>query len=177
MRCSLWVLAELPTPRALVAAAREMRAKGHTDLDAYSPYPVDGAPEVLGLDRSPVPLFCLVGAVAGVSLGFVFQSWANVLDYPIDVGGRPLFAVPMFVPITFELGILFASFGAFFGLIAYLRLPRLHHPVFEVEGFESASVDAFWLGVRARDADEAGRIVTQLATYAPLRITRVEAEA
>jgi hypothetical protein len=159
-----WVMGSFPTPRAVVDAARELRRQGHDDLDTYSPFPLEGTDEALGLRRSRMPVLVAAGGFAGAASGYVLQWYCNAVSFPINVGGRPPHSPPSFIPITFELAILFGAFGAFFGLLAVLRLPRLHHPVFEAEGFVRATVDRYWISAFTRD--EAARATLSAALSA-----------
>lgn len=143
-------LAELESGAALVDAVRALRRIGYRDLDAYTPYPVHGLEEALALPRSRLPWIVVLVAFAGAAGAFAVQWYVNAVDYPLDVGGRPGFAVPAFAPITFETGVLAAAFAAFFGLFFAARLPRLSHPLFAAEGFDRASIDRFFLAVDAR---------------------------
>ncbi len=169
-----FVLAEFDGPEPLFAAARGVRAAGHTRLDAHMPYPVHGADEALGLGHSRVPLIALVGGLGGVATAYLMAWWMNAVDYRINVAGRPFNALPAFVPIMFELGVLFASLAIFLGCILLFGLPRLHHPVFEVEAFRSASVDKFWLSVET--AGEPGPIAQQLREAGANVVEVVEGE-
>jgi hypothetical protein len=140
------VMGEFPDDRALLAAARALRAQGRLSLDLHTPYPIHGAEEALGLRRSTVPLVALVAGVTGACTGYLLQWYTVGYDWPLNVGNRPPHSPPAFIPVTFELGVLFASFAIFIGLIGfYFGFPRVHHPVFEVEAFRSASVDALWI--------------------------------
>jgi hypothetical protein len=141
-----YVLGEFEREEALLDAARALRGRPGTTLDLHSPYPLHGTDEALGLRRSTVPLVALVAGVTGALTGYLMQFWISAVDWPLNVGGRPAHSAPAFIPVTFELGVLFAAFAIFIGLIGfYFGLPRLHHPVFEVEAFRSASIDALWL--------------------------------
>jgi hypothetical protein len=141
-----YVLGEFEREQALLEAARMLRAKGHLGLDIHSPYPLHGADAALGLRRSTVPLVALVAGVTGAITGYGIQWYMNAYDWPINVGNRPPHSPPAFIPVTFELGVLFAALAIFLGLLfAYFGFPRVHHPVFEVEAFRSASIDALWL--------------------------------
>lgn len=142
-----FTLAEFVAADPMLAAARQLRALGYTALDAHTPYPLPDLDAALGIAKSRIPLLVLLGGLLGVSAGYLMQWWCNAVDWPINVGGRPAHAAPSFIPITFEVGILLGAFGAFFGLFAFIGLPRLHHPLFEVAEFRSASVDRFWISV------------------------------
>jgi hypothetical protein len=148
------VLGEFEREHALLDAARALRARAKVDI--HSPYPLHGTDEALGLKRSTVPLVALVGGVTGAATGYFIQWYMNALDWPLNVGGRPPHSAPAFIPVTFELGVLFASLAIFLGLLGgYFGFPRTHHPVFEVEAFRSASIDALWISaeVEGKDAE------------------------
>ncbi len=155
-----YVLAEFRDGAALLRAARSLRDRGVTGLDLHSPYPLHGAEEAIGLRRSTVPIVAFVGGVTGAITGYLIQ-WVTVAYlWPLNVGNRPPHSPPAFIPITFELGVLFASLSIFCGLLfGYFRFPRVHHPLFEVEAFRSATVDGFWIsahveGTQAEDVAE-----------------------
>ncbi|MBS2020997.1 MAG: DUF3341 domain-containing protein, partial [Deltaproteobacteria bacterium] len=120
-------------------------------LDAYSPYPVHGIEEALGIPKSIVPRIALTGALCGIFGGFGMQWWMNSYDYPINVAGRNLGLAgwPTNIPITFESAILLTAISIFFGSMALFGLPRPYHPVFESEAFRSASLDAYWISVES----------------------------
>ncbi len=150
-----YVVAEFAAEAPLLEAARALRAEGQADLDLHSPVPLHGADEALGLKKSVVPRIALVAGLLGASSGYLMQWFMVGVDWPINVGGRPPHSPPAFIPVTFELGVLFATLSIFFGLFVLWGMPRLHHPVFEVEAFRSASVDGLWLSaaVSAEAAD------------------------
>jgi hypothetical protein len=140
-----YVVAEFAAEAPLLAAARALRAEGQAELDLHSPVPLHGSDEALGLKKSIVPRIALVAGLTGAVSGYLMQWYMVGLAWPINVGGRPPHSPPAFIPVTFELGILFAALSIFFGLFRLWGMPRLHHPVFEVEAFRSASVDGLWL--------------------------------
>lgn len=156
-----WVVARYGEAEALLAAARSLRQAGHDSLDIHSPFPLPGSDEALGLRRSRVPLLALLGGLAGVVTAVAMQIWMNAIDFPINVGNRLLVPRPALVPITFELGVLFSAFAIFFGMMGLWGFPRPHHPVFEVEAFRSAAVDALWLSAEVK-AEEAERVAEAL---------------
>jgi len=152
------LIAEFDNPEALVVAAHRAFAEGFRKMDAYSPFPVEGLAEALGFHRTRVPLIVLSGGILGCLGGFFLQYWLAVIDYPINVGGRPLNSWPSFIPVTFELTILIAALSVFFGVLALNGLPMPYHPVFNVERFELASRNRFFLLIEAADPrfDSAG---------------------
>jgi hypothetical protein len=146
-------MAEFRSPDELVHAVATLRGLGLRHLDAYTPYPVRQLEPLLAIPRSFIPRVVLAMGLLGATLAYVLQWWCAAVAYPLDVGGRPYHSAPAFVPITFETGILFAAATAFVTPLLAAGLPRLHHPVFEVEGFESASIDGYWLAVGDADLD------------------------
>ena len=147
------VLGEYPSLDKLYDAARDLQASGFTALDFYSPYPLPGSDEVLRLKRSPVPAIAAVAGFAGVALAVLMQWWMNDVDYAINIGNRNAIPSPTWVPIMFELGVLLAGVSIFFGLLAIFRFPQPYDPLFEVDAFRSATVDALWLSVQVEPGD------------------------
>jgi len=169
------LLAEFGEPSALIDAVRRCRDAGYRDIEAYTPYSVDGLPEAIGFRRNRVPLVTLLGAIAGGVGGYFLQWYSAVIDYPIKSGGRPLHSWPAFIPVTFELIILGAAVATFVGFLLLNRLPRLYHPVFNAPDFDLASRNRFFLCVRASDARfDAEETQALLQSAAPLRIIAVE---
>lgn len=137
------------------AAAVVFRGEGVRVVDAYLPFPDAGVLEALELPKSPLPKVVGASALLGGLVAYVIQWWTNAVDYPLDVGGRPVHPAPSFLLITFETAVLFGAMSAFFGLCFLCRLPRPHHPLFEIPGFERASVDRYFLLVNAGEAQVA----------------------
>jgi hypothetical protein len=146
------LLAEFATPEALVRAAQRAYADGYRAMDAYSPFPVHGLDDALGVRRTRLPRLILGGGLTGAICGFGMQYISCVLHYPLNVGGRPLNSWPSFIPVTFEMTILFSVFAAVFGMLALNNLPLPHHPLFAVPEFKRASQDRFFLCIEGRDA-------------------------
>ncbi len=166
------ILAELETPEALIAAARALRARGYRRIEAFTPYPVKGLDAALGQGRSRLSWLILGFGLLGAGAAYLIQLACN-LDYPLDVGGRPLHSAPAFIPITFEMGVLGAALSGVLGFFLWARLPRLHSPLFDVPGFERASLDRFWIGVDERDAGfNPDRVERDLKAFGPLRVAR-----
>jgi hypothetical protein len=145
------LIAEYETPEALLEATHRAYDAGYRRMDAYAPFPVEGLAEALGSHSTRVPLIVLIGGLLGCIGGFYLQYWVHVVDYPLIIGGRPLNSWPTFVPVTFELTILIAALFAFFGLLALNGLPMPYHPVFNVEQFQLASRNRFFLCIEADD--------------------------
>ncbi len=146
------LLAKFETPEALVAASRRVYEAGYRKYDAYTPYPVAGLSQAMRLKPSPIPYLILAGGIIGGVTGFAMQTYATVFDYPMNIGGKPLFSWPAYIPITFEMVILLAAVTGFLGLFALTRFPQPYHPVFRSEDFNRhASQDAFYLGIEAAD--------------------------
>jgi hypothetical protein len=145
------LLAEFDSPSQIVEAAEAAHAAGYRKMDAYTPFPVEGLSEAIGFHRTHLPLIIFIGGLIGCLGGFALQYWCAKIDYPINVGGRPLNSWPMFVPVTFELTILCAALAAVVGLFALNGLPMPYHPVFNVPEFALASRNRFFLCVEASD--------------------------
>ncbi|MBZ0237070.1 MAG: DUF3341 domain-containing protein [Deltaproteobacteria bacterium] len=171
------MLAELRGPAELVAAVAELRARGYTAIDAYTPFPVHGLDEALDARPSRLPVAVLVAGLLAAS-GAYFLQWL-VADhlYPLDVGNRPNHFPLGFVPITFEMGVLFAGITAVAAVLVLGRLVRLWHPVFDADGFESATATRFWLELRAGDPRFDGiRTADELRALGALRVVTVDPE-
>jgi hypothetical protein len=170
------LMAEFRTGDALLEAARRAREAGYRDVEAYAPYPVEGMAEAVGFRRNRVPLITLLGGVAGGLGGYFLQWYSAVIDYPINVGGRPLHSWPSFIPATFELTILGAALAAVLGMLAANGLPRLYHPVFNAPDFEQATRNRFFLCLPARDPNfDAGRSKAFLDSLQPMSVAEVPA--
>jgi hypothetical protein len=144
-------MAEFETPQEILQAVRRARREGYRNMDAYTPYTVEGLASELGLPRTRVPFVVLIAGLVGAAVGFFMQYWSMAVDYPFDVGGRPQNSWPVFIPITFEVMVLVASFATLFGMLFLNGLPRPHHPVFNVPRFARASQDRFFLCIEATD--------------------------
>jgi hypothetical protein len=152
------LLAEFDSATAIVSAARKTRNAGYTKVDTFTPFPIHELDGALKLPRTKLPWLVFFGGIAGLLSGFALQYWISVVDYPLNIGGRPLASWPAFVIPSYELTILFASITAAAGMIALNGLPRPYHPVFNAPNFTNASADRFFLCIEAADGqfDSAG---------------------
>ena len=145
------MVGEFETPERLKLAAEEARHAGFKVMDAYSPFPIHGLSEAIGFRDTKVPWTVFIFGLIGVSVGYSLQFYTSVIDYPMNVGGKPLNSIPAFIPVSYECTILFAAFSAVIGMFVYNRLPMPYHPIFNAKNFERASQDRFFLAVEATD--------------------------
>ena len=144
-------MAEFLSAEELLEASKRTKEAGYDELDAYSPFPIEGLAEAIGFHRTILPVIVFCGGLLGTCTGFFLQWWPNVIGYPQNIGGKPWDSWPAFIPITFELTILFAALSATFGMIALNKLPCPYHPVFNVERFAQATKDRFFLLIKSED--------------------------
>ena len=169
------LMAEFENSTDLVHATKAAYAAGYRKMDAYSPSQVDGVAEAIGFSKTRVPLVVLIGGIIGALTAYGMQYYSAVRDYPVNVGGRPLHSWPAFIPITFELTVLFAAFAAVFGMLAMNRLPKPYHPVFNVPEFKLASQTRFFLCLQADDLEFSEESAERfLESLGPLAIHEVE---
>jgi hypothetical protein len=148
----IWgLMAEFDKPADLVRACRAAREAGYRRMDAYTPFPIEAVFEGLGLQKNAMPLIVLCGGILGGLGGLALQYWVSVVAYPLDVGGKPFFSLPAFIPVTFECTILAAALSAVLGMLALNGLPMPYHPVFNVPSFALASRDRFFLCIESAD--------------------------
>ena len=145
------VMAEFESAQACVDAARQTVAEGFTKVEAYTPVPIEELNDILHKFRTRLPQAALAGGLTGMATGFALQYWTSVLEYPMNVGGRPYASWPSFVVPSYELTILFSALTATFFMIIANGLPQPYHPVFNVPRFSLASSDKFFLVVEADD--------------------------
>lgn len=145
------VLAQFETADQMAHATAKATAAGYTHVDAYSPYPVGEAADALNFPKSEMGPIMFIGGLTGACAGFIMQYWANTYGYSLNIGGRPYFSWPSFVPITFEMMVLTTALSGLFGLMAICGLPRYHHPLFNSKNFDRATRDRFFLCIEATD--------------------------
>jgi hypothetical protein len=144
-------MAEFDTGQALVDAARRAVAQGFTKLEAYSPVPIEELNDIIHKKRTILPRLVLGGGLTGMATGFALQYWASVVEYPMNIGGRPQASWTTFIIPSYELTILFAAATAALGMIVLSGLPEPYHPVFNVARFSMASSDKFFLVLESAD--------------------------
>lgn len=169
------LMASFEGPEQLLEASEKVRGEGYVKTDAYSPFPIEGLSEKLGMPRTKLPMIVLFGAFCGGSSGFLMQYWMETIDYVRNVGGRPPFSWPAFVPAIYELSILLGSFAALLSMILLNGLPQPYHPVFNVPQFRKASRDGFFLCIESDDPKfDIAQTKNFLETLNPLGVYEVE---
>jgi hypothetical protein len=151
------LLAEFAHTRALREAAEAARRRGYTLIDAFTPFPVDGMADMLESRPSKVRLFMFAGGALIAAMALGGEYYTAVFNYPYNAGGRPLNSWPAFMLVPFATGILGASIAGFIRFLFETGLPRLHFPLFAVEGTERASQDRFFLAIAAPEAEDEKR--------------------
>ncbi len=145
------VMAEFDSGQALVEAARKTMAQGYSKVEAYSPVPIEELNDIIHKKRTILPKLVLGGGLTGMATGFALQYWASVIEYPMNVGGRPPASWTAFIIPSYELTILFSALTAAVGMALLSGLPQPYHPVFNVDRFSMASSDKFFLVIEATD--------------------------
>ncbi len=158
----LGVLAEFESPQELVAAAKTLKDEGFSKVEAFTPFPIHGIDDVLGIKQSVLPWFALAAGLFGGVSALAFQWWTNTVDYPYIISGKPMFSLPANIPVTFEVVILLAAFATFFGMLMLNGLPKLSNPLLTNERFRRVTDDGFFLMVEAEDelfADSTAKVI------------------
>lgn len=169
------LLAQFETGDELVAAAKATYDAGYRKIDAFSPYPIEEAAEVIGFNRNKVALVVLCGGICGFLAGYGLEYWVSVIAYPLNIGGRPYHSVPQFIPVAFETTVLAAALSAVLGMLGMNGLPQPYHPVFNVPEFARASQDKFFLLIESADSKfELDQSRSFLEQFNPTNINEVE---
>lgn len=170
------VMAEFQTPAALIEATHKAKAAGYSKMDAYTPFPIEEVIEEVAPGNTGIPILVLIAGLSGAAAGFILQYIGNIVDYPLNIGGRPLDISnwPSMIPITFELGILFAAFTAALSMVVLNGLPMPYHPAFNAPRFDRASQDAFFLCIEATDPlFDRSQTSQFLRSLGPLQVSEV----
>jgi len=169
------VMAEFESPTDLVAAARRVYSLGYRRINGYSPYPIEELAEAIGFTHTSLPLIVFIGGLLGGLGGFFMQYWIEVINYPLNVGGKPFNSWPAFIPITFEMTVLSAAFAAVLGMLILNKLPQPYHPVFNLPDFALATRDRFFLAIEANDPKfNHDEVVNLLQSLGALAVNDVE---
>lgn len=144
-------LVEFETPGELITACEKVRDARYTRWDAHSPFPVHGLDKAMGLGPTILPWIVFGAGATGCLVGLGLQWWTNAHNYPFVISGKPFWSIPANIPVTFEITILFAAFGAFLGMLLLNGFPRYHHPVFSSERFRRATIDRFFVSIQVDD--------------------------
>lgn len=150
-RKELGVLAEYDTTHGIFHACEQVRDAGFKRFDSYTPFPVHNLDKAMGLGPSYLPWLVLIAGISGATLAMLFMIWTSAYDYPLNIGGKPLFSIPAFIPVTFEVTILFSGLTAVFGMFFLNRMPTYYHPLFEVKKFAQVTDDKFFILIESRD--------------------------
>lgn len=158
------LLAEFETPGAIFGACEKVRDAGFTRWDSHTPYPVHGLDKAMGLKPSRLPFVVLVLGLSGAALAFGLQYWVSVHAQPSIISGKPLNSWQAFVPVTFEVGVLFGALGAVFGILHFSKLPQLYHALFRSRRFERVTNDRFFISIEADDPKYQGQETADFLT-------------
>ena len=145
------LVAEYETPAQIFEACEKIRDKGYVKWDSYTPFPVHGLDRAMGLKPSVLPWIVFAAGMTGALCGITLQWWSSSIEYPIIIAAKPMFSYQANVPVTFECGILFAAFGAVFGMFGLNKLPQFYHSLFNVERFSRVTDDRFFIAIEAKD--------------------------
>ena len=145
------IVAEFTDSATVLHAAEKVREAGFRKWDVFTPFPVHGMDRAMGMKNSKVGWFAFIGGVLGYTTGMVMIWWMNKIDYPIVIGGKPMFSPFSAFPPSYELTILFAAFGSLGGMLFLNRLPRLHHPLLKNKRFSLVTHDRYFVVIECAD--------------------------
>ena len=146
------LMAEYDTARSIFHACEKVRDAGYEKWDSYTPFPVHNLDKAMGLKPSILGVIVFICGMTGASCGMLLQWWTSTIEYPVIIAAKPYFSYQAFVPVTFELGVLLASFGAVFGMLGLNKLPQWYHSLFNSERFSRVTDDRFFICIEARDS-------------------------
>ena len=145
------LLAEYANPAKILRAAKLVNRAGYKKYDAYSPFPIHGMDDAMGLKNSKLGWIVLSHGLLGFAGGLTLQIWTSSIAYPINIGGKPFVNIPSFIPVTFELTILLAAFGAVFGMFFLNNMPKHYNSLFNSDKFARVTNDKFFICIEADD--------------------------
>jgi hypothetical protein len=145
------LLARYESPAEIFHACEKVRDAGYSKWDACTPFPVHGLENAMGLKASILPFFVLLAGITGGVSAMGFMLWTSAVDYPLNIGGKPTWSVPAFIPITFEFTVLLSCLTCFFALWFLCRLPQLFHPAFKSKAFDKVTDDKFFIMIESQD--------------------------
>ena len=145
------IMAEFDTPADIMHAAEQVRDAGFKNWDVFTPYPIHGMDDAMGIKNSKVGYFSFIGGVIGYTTGMLMIWWMNAIDYPIIIGGKPMFSPFGAFPPSYELTILLGAFGALGGMLFLNKLPRWHNPLLKVPRFALATHDKYFVVIETAD--------------------------
>lgn len=146
------LLAQYNTAAEVYHACEQVRDAGYTKWDSCTPFPIHGIEKAMGLKPSNLPWFVLCGGFTGFATAMSFMLWTSVADYPLNIGGKPMWSIPAYIPVTFEFTVLLSGLTNFFTLWFLCRLPQLYHPAFKSKAFEKVTDDKFFIMIEATDS-------------------------
>ncbi len=156
IRKTYGIMAAFATEEAFLSALASVRRDGHRNVETFTPYCVEGEEGTVPRPRSPVAVVMLIAGIVG-GIGAYFMQWYATRDYWLNVGGRPVYSWPAFIPVTFELTVLSAALAGAASMLYLAGLPRLDHPVFSDPRFQRASQDRFFICIRAGEQGKSTR--------------------
>jgi len=153
-------------PNELVRAAAAVRDAGFSKWDCHTPYPVHGLDRAMGIKTSPIGIICLASGFVGIGVAVLMQWWMSAVDYPVRIGGKPMFSWPAFVPITFEMFVLFAALATMGSMLWFTKLGRWHSPLHDTGVMHEVTSNRFAVVLEAKDEKYSEEKATQLLTEA-----------
>lgn len=145
------ILAEFSSAHDIYEACKKVRDAGYKNWDACTPFAVHGLDKAMGLPKSKLPWMVLAAGLSGGILSTLFVVWVSLIDYPLNIGGKPMLSIPAFIPVIYEVTILFSALTAVFGMFFLNRLPTLYHPLFGSKSFERVTDDKFFIVIETQD--------------------------